>query len=82
MGYDLVDVPALNRRGIALMITPEANAASVAEHALMLMLSLARRVVPVSTAVRRGEWRFAFAGAGVVVLAVIYLCAARRGRPL
>ncbi len=57
VGYDLVDVPALTARGIALMITPEANAASVAEHALMLMLSLARRVVPVSTGVRRGEWR-------------------------
>jgi D-3-phosphoglycerate dehydrogenase len=57
VGYDLVDVPALSRRGIALMITPEANAASVAEHAMMLMLTLARRVVPVSEAVRRGEWR-------------------------
>jgi D-3-phosphoglycerate dehydrogenase len=57
VGYDLVDVPALTRRGIALMITPEANAASVAEHAMMLMLSLSRRVVPVSAAVRRGEWR-------------------------
>jgi D-3-phosphoglycerate dehydrogenase len=57
VGYDLVDVPALTRRGIALMITPEANAASVAEHALMLMLSLARNVVPVSAAVRRGQWR-------------------------
>ena len=57
VGYDLVDVPALTKRGIALMITPEANAASVAEHALMLMLSLARNVVPVSAAVRRGDWR-------------------------
>ncbi len=57
VGYDLVDVPALTRRGIALMITPEANAASVAEHALMLMLCLARNVGPVAAAVRRGEWR-------------------------
>ena len=57
VGYDLVDVPALSKRGIALMITPEANAASVAEHALMLMLNLARNVGPVSAAVRRGEWR-------------------------
>lgn len=57
VGYDLVDVPALTKRGIALMITAEANAASVAEHALMLMLNLARNVVPVSAAVRRGEWR-------------------------
>jgi D-3-phosphoglycerate dehydrogenase len=57
VGYDLVDVPALSTRGIALMITPEANAASVAEHALMLMLNLARNVGPVSAAVRGGEWR-------------------------
>ena len=57
VGYDLVDVPALTKRGIALMITPEANAASVAEHALTLMLNLARNVGPVSAAVRRGEWR-------------------------
>jgi D-3-phosphoglycerate dehydrogenase len=57
VGYDLVDVPALTRRGTALMITPEANAASVAEHALMLMLSLSRSVIPVSAAVRRGDWK-------------------------
>jgi D-3-phosphoglycerate dehydrogenase len=57
VGYDLVDVPALTKRRIALMITPEANAASVAEHALMLMLSLARNVVPVSAGVRQGGWR-------------------------
>lgn len=57
VGYDLVDVPALSARGIALMITPEANAASVAEHTLMLMLSLARNIVQVSQGVRRGEWR-------------------------
>jgi D-3-phosphoglycerate dehydrogenase len=90
VGYDLVDVPALTRRGIALMITPEANAASVAEHALMLMLSLARNVVPVSAAVRRGEWRvrgqsgtFELGGRSVLVMGfgrigtrVARLCAA------
>jgi D-3-phosphoglycerate dehydrogenase len=90
VGYDLVDVPALTRRGIALMITPEANAASVAEHALMLMLGLARNVVPVSAAVRRGEWRvrgqsgtFELGGRSVLVMGfgrigtrVARLCAA------
>lgn len=64
VGYDLVDVEALTRRGIALMITPEANAASVAEHTLMLMLGLARRLVPISTGVRRGEWRVAHQSMG------------------
>jgi D-3-phosphoglycerate dehydrogenase len=90
VGYDLVDVPALTKRGIALMITPEANAASVAEHALMLMLNLARNVGPVSAAVRRGEWRvrgqsstFELGGRRVLVLGfgrigtrVARLCAA------
>lgn len=90
VGYDLCDVPALTRRGIAMMITPEANAASVAEHALMLMLSIARRIVPVSQGVRRGEWRvrgqsatFELGGRSVLILGfgrigtrVARLCAA------
>lgn len=56
VGYDNVDVPALTERGIPLAITPEANATSVAEHALMLMLALARRVVDFNAGVRRGDW--------------------------
>ncbi|HEY8612049.1 MAG TPA: hydroxyacid dehydrogenase [Roseomonas sp.] len=57
VGYDLVDVPAMTRAGVAVMITPEANAASVAEHALMLMLAVARQVLPVDAGVRAGQWR-------------------------
>jgi D-3-phosphoglycerate dehydrogenase len=57
VGYDSVDVPALTARGILLGVTPEANAASVAEHALMLMLAAARRLVDFNAGVRRGEWR-------------------------
>jgi D-3-phosphoglycerate dehydrogenase len=57
VGYDTVDVPALTERGIVLAVTPEANAGSVAEHALMLMLSLSRQLVPFNAGVRCGEWR-------------------------
>ncbi|MFC7738219.1 hydroxyacid dehydrogenase [Roseomonas sp. GCM10028921] len=57
VGYDLVNVPACTARGVTVMITPEANAASVAEHALMLMLAVARRVLPVDAGVRAGHWR-------------------------
>jgi D-3-phosphoglycerate dehydrogenase len=57
VGYDSVDVAALTARGILLGVTPEANAASVAEHALMLMLAGARRLVDFNAGVRRGEWR-------------------------
>ncbi|MGK7867498.1 hydroxyacid dehydrogenase [Falsiroseomonas sp. E2-1-a20] len=44
VGYDQVDVAALTERGIPLTITPDANAVSVAEHALMLMLACARKL--------------------------------------
>ena len=45
VGYDNVDVQALNRRHIPLCVVGDANSASVAEHTLMLILSLAKRVI-------------------------------------
>src|SRR5690606_35799373 len=57
VGYDSVDVAALTARGILLAITPEANAPSVAEHALTLILTLARRIGDYDASVRRGAWR-------------------------
>lgn len=42
VGYDTVDVERLTARGIPLMVVGEANAASVAEHALFMMLGLAK----------------------------------------
>lgn len=56
VGYDAVDVPALTARGIPLTITPEANAGSVAEHALMLMLACARRVTGYDQRLRELAW--------------------------
>src|SRR4030095_11815273 len=43
VGYDAIDVPALTRRRVPLMLVGTANSSSVAEHALFLMLTLARR---------------------------------------
>ncbi len=43
VGYDAVDVTALTRARVPLMITGIANSPSVAEHALYLMLELAKR---------------------------------------
>jgi D-3-phosphoglycerate dehydrogenase len=56
VGYDIIDVPALTERGIPLTITPEANAVSVAEHALMLMLACARRVTAYDANMRTPVW--------------------------
>jgi D-3-phosphoglycerate dehydrogenase len=56
VGYDAVDVPALTERGIPLTVTPDANAACVAEHAMMLMLNLARQTQYYDAAVRGMRW--------------------------
>ena len=56
VGYDAVDVPALTARGIPLTVTPDANAVSVAEHAMALLLSVARRVKEYDAATRALDW--------------------------
>ncbi len=55
VGYDSVDVPALTERGIPLTITPEANAVSVAEHALMMMLACARKLTAYDANLRQAK---------------------------
>jgi D-3-phosphoglycerate dehydrogenase len=59
-GYDNFDVPALTRRRIPLATTGGANADAVAEHALYLMLALAKRGPALDRAVRTGAWPRAF----------------------
>lgn len=56
VGYDAVDVAALNARGIPLAIVGDVNSRAVAEHTLMLMLAVARRTASHDAAVRKGEW--------------------------
>lgn len=55
-GYDNIDVEALTRRGIPLATTASANADTVAEHALYLMLALAKRGPALDRAVKAGAW--------------------------
>jgi D-3-phosphoglycerate dehydrogenase len=56
VGYDAVDVPALTRRGIPLMVTGTANSPSVAEQALAFMFALAKRGARMHEMVRHGQW--------------------------
>lgn len=56
VGYDIIDVPALTERGIPLTITPEANAVSVAEHTLMLMLASMRKLKTYDANIRNLVW--------------------------
>lgn len=56
VGYDQVDVPTLTRKGIPLTVTAYANALSVAEHALMLMLNLAKQTKIFDGNTRAQKW--------------------------
>jgi D-3-phosphoglycerate dehydrogenase len=57
VGFDTVDVDAATERGIAVMVPKGANADAVAEHALTLMLSLARDVPGFDRGTRKGKWK-------------------------
>jgi D-3-phosphoglycerate dehydrogenase / 2-oxoglutarate reductase len=56
VGYDAVDVPALTRRNIPLMIGGTANSVSVAEAGVFLSMSLARRGAAMDAMVKEGRW--------------------------
>jgi D-3-phosphoglycerate dehydrogenase len=56
VGYDQVDVAELSKRGIPLTVTADANALSVAEHALMLMLNVARATKQFDANTREFKW--------------------------
>lgn len=58
VGYDSVDVGALNGRGIPLAVVGDVNSRAVAEHAVMLMLAAARRTVLFDRRMREGDWNY------------------------
>ena len=55
-GLDNIDVNAAGERGIAVVNAPGATTAAVSEHALLLMLGIARRVAVLDAAVKAGRW--------------------------
>ena len=56
VGYDAVDVPALSKRKVPLMVAGTANSPSVAEQALFMMLTLAKRAEEMHAMVKEGTW--------------------------
>lgn len=87
-GYDRLDLPSATARGIPVAVTAGANAATVAEHTLLLMLALARDVEHQRATMLGGNWRdyagsvrsIELAGAtlGIVGLGAIGIEVARR----
>ena len=56
IGVDNVDIPAASQRGIVVMNTPFGNAITTAEHALSMMMALARQIPEANASTRAGKW--------------------------
>lgn len=57
VGLDTLDMAALKERGIPVYVNRGVNAVSVAEHTVMLILSVLRRITTVDAELRRGIWK-------------------------
>ncbi len=90
IGVDNIDVEAATERGIVVMNTPQAGATTTAEHAIALLVSMARHVPAADAALKAGRWdKKLFTGVeitgktlGVVGLGNIGRIVADRGRGL
>jgi D-3-phosphoglycerate dehydrogenase / 2-oxoglutarate reductase len=58
VGYDAVDVPALNNRRIPLCIVGDVNSLSVTEHVILLILACAKRLIRADRSVRACSWEW------------------------
>jgi D-3-phosphoglycerate dehydrogenase len=56
IGVDNIDIPAATAKGIIVMNTPFGNSITTAEHAISLMLALARQIPEADTSTRAGKW--------------------------
>ncbi len=55
-GLDNIDVDAATEKGIAVLNCPSVNAVSVAEHAFLLLLASAKKLLSCDNAVREGNY--------------------------
>jgi D-3-phosphoglycerate dehydrogenase len=56
IGVDNIDVPAATARGIVVMNTPSGNNITTAEHAIALLISLARHIPQATASMKAGKW--------------------------
>jgi D-3-phosphoglycerate dehydrogenase len=82
VGYDNVDMAALDRRRIPLTLVGNVNALPVAEHTLFMMLTLAKRGVAYDRATRNGDWKIrdSFGGTELAGKTLLLLGFGRIGR--
>ncbi len=57
IGLDNVDVPAATAKGVLVVNAPQSNIITAAEHALALLLAVARKIPAADASLRAGEWK-------------------------
>src|ERR671915_338685 len=55
-GVDMVDTPAATAKGVIVMNTPFGNSITTAEHAITMMLALARQIPQADASTQAGKW--------------------------
>ena len=55
-GLDNVNIPEATKRGVVVMNTPGGNTVTTGEHAISMMLALARNIPQASHSMREGRW--------------------------
>ena len=56
IGVDNVDIPYASGKGVVVMNTPFGNSITTAEHAIALMMALARQIPDANARTKAGEW--------------------------
>ncbi len=56
IGVDNVDTKAATSRGVIVMNTPFGNSITTAEHAISMLMSLARQIPQANTSTHQGKW--------------------------
>jgi phosphoglycerate dehydrogenase-like enzyme len=58
VGYNNVDLEAARHHGVVVCNVPDYGTEEVADHAIMFLLALARRLLPCHAAIRAGSWQY------------------------
>ncbi len=56
IGIDNVDIGAATKRGVIVMNTPHGNSVTTAEHAITMILALARQIPEANASTKAGKW--------------------------
>ena len=56
IGVDNVDIPAATKQGVIVMNTPFGNSITTAEHAIAMMMAVARQIPEANASTQAGKW--------------------------